>query len=87
MLPLSSLKPGQQAIITRLPADEQLAMRLREMGLLLGTTVTFIRSAPLKRQGLCNSGRDQRGNHGRSKADTPPGPLLKVGKVCKFVPH
>ena len=47
MLPLSSLKPGQQAIITRLPADEQLAMRLREMGLLLGTTVTFIRSAPL----------------------------------------
>ena len=47
MLPLSSLKPGQQAIITRLPVDEQLAMRLREMGLLLGTTVTFIRSAPL----------------------------------------
>jgi ferrous iron transport protein B len=47
MIPLSSLKPGQQAVITRLPADEQLAMRLREMGLLLGTTVTFVRSAPL----------------------------------------
>ena len=47
MLPLSSLKPGQQATITRLPADEQLAMRLREMGLLRGTPITFIRSAPL----------------------------------------
>ena len=47
MIPLSSLKPGQQAVITRLPGDEQLAMRLREMGLLLGTTITFIRSAPL----------------------------------------
>ena len=47
MLPLSSLKPGQQAVITRLPGDEQLAMRLREMGLLLGTTIRFIRSAPL----------------------------------------
>ena len=47
MIPLSSLKPGQQAVITRLPADEQLAMRLREMGLLLGTMVTFVRSAPL----------------------------------------
>ncbi|MEI6345464.1 MAG: FeoA family protein, partial [Verrucomicrobiota bacterium] len=47
MIPLSSLKPGQSAVISRLPADQQLAMRLREMGLLLGTSVTFIRSAPM----------------------------------------
>jgi len=47
MIPLSSLKPGQQAVISRLPADEQLAMRLREMGLLIGTRVTFVRSAPM----------------------------------------
>jgi len=44
---LSELKPGQNAVVTRLPADEQLAMRLCELGLLRGTTVTFIRSAPL----------------------------------------
>jgi ferrous iron transport protein B len=47
LIPLSSLKPSQSAVITRLPGDQQLAMRLREMGLLLGTTVTFIRSAPM----------------------------------------
>lgn len=47
MIPLSTLKPGQSAVITRLPGDEVLAMRLREMGLLRGTTVTFLRSAPL----------------------------------------
>jgi ferrous iron transport protein B len=47
MITLSSLKPGQSAVVSRLPGDEQLAMRFREMGLLLGTTVTFIRSAPL----------------------------------------
>ena len=47
MMPLSTLKPGQSAVISRLSGDEQLAMRLREMGLLRGTTVTFIRSAPL----------------------------------------
>jgi ferrous iron transport protein B len=47
MIPLSTLKPGQSVVITCLPAEEQLAMRLRELGLLRGTTVTFIRSAPL----------------------------------------
>lgn len=47
MIALSTLKPGQSAVITRLPGDEMLAMRLREMGLLRGTTVTFLRSAPL----------------------------------------
>ena len=47
MTPLSSLKLGQSAVIARLPEDEHLAMRLRELGLLRGTTVTFIRRAPL----------------------------------------
>lgn len=47
MTTLADLKPGQSAIVTRLPADEQLAMRLRELGLLRGTSVTFIRRAPL----------------------------------------
>jgi ferrous iron transport protein B len=44
---LSDLKTGQSAVVRGLPADEVLAMRLREMGLLHGTTVTFLRSAPL----------------------------------------
>ena len=44
---LSDLKPGQSAIVTGLPADIHLATRLREMGLLKGTGVTFIRCAPL----------------------------------------
>lgn len=47
MIPLSQLKAGQSAVVSRLPGNEALAMRLREMGLLRGTTVTFLRSAPL----------------------------------------
>jgi len=47
MIPLSNLKAGQSAVVSRLPGNEALAMRLREMGLLRGTTVTFLRSAPL----------------------------------------
>jgi Fe2+ transport system protein FeoA len=47
MTSLTTLKPGQRAVITRLPADEQLATRLREMGVLRGTEITFVRSAPL----------------------------------------
>lgn len=47
MIPLSQLKPGQSAVITGLPGEGVLAMRLREMGLLRGTSITFLRSAPL----------------------------------------
>ena len=47
MTPLSSLKPGESALIARLPADEHLASRLREMGLLTKTSITFVRCAPL----------------------------------------
>ena len=47
MTPLSSLKPGESALIARLPEDEHLASRLREMGLLTKTRISFVRSAPL----------------------------------------
>ena len=47
MTPLSSLQPGESALIARLPADEHLASRLREMGLLTKTSITFVRCAPL----------------------------------------
>lgn len=44
---LSELQPGDQAIVRALPQDQLLATRLREMGLLSGTEVTYIRKAPL----------------------------------------
>lgn len=47
MISLSSLKPGESAVIARLPLDGTLATRLSEMGLLRGTAVTFVRCAPL----------------------------------------
>jgi ferrous iron transport protein B len=47
MMTLAKLKPGQSAVITQLPGEGVLAMRLREMGLLRGTAVTFLRSAPM----------------------------------------
>lgn len=47
MTTLAELKPGQSAVITRLPEEGELAIRLREMGLLRGTAITFLRSAPL----------------------------------------
>ena len=43
MMPLSTLKPGQSAVISRLSGDEQLAMRLREMGLLRGEVSGLLR--------------------------------------------
>ncbi|MBX9742061.1 MAG: ferrous iron transport protein A [Chthoniobacterales bacterium] len=45
--PLSELQPGDQATVLELPLAEQSANRLREMGLLPGTEITFIRRAPL----------------------------------------
>lgn len=45
--PLSELQPGDKAIIRALPQDQLLATRLREMGLLSGTEVTYVRKAPL----------------------------------------
>ena len=45
--PLSDLQPGDRVIVRALPQDQLLAIRLREMGLLSGTEVTFVRKAPL----------------------------------------
>lgn len=44
---LSDLQPGDRAIIRALPQDQLLATRLREMGLLPGTEIIYIRKAPL----------------------------------------
>lgn len=44
---LSSLKPGESARVVDFPRAGSAFLRLREMGLLPGTTVTFVRVAPL----------------------------------------
>lgn len=44
---LSDLHPGERAIVKTLPQDQLLSTRLREMGLLSGTEITYIRKAPL----------------------------------------
>jgi ferrous iron transport protein A len=45
--PLSELQPGERGIIRQLPEQQVTANRLREMGMLLGTEVSFVRRAPL----------------------------------------
>lgn len=44
---LSDLTPGKSAVIQHLPKSGTAFVRLREMGLLTGTTVTLMRVAPL----------------------------------------
>ena len=44
---LTSLRPGESAVITCLPLNVKLASRLREMGLLIGTRIAFVRRAPM----------------------------------------
>lgn len=44
---LSQLEPNDEATIIQLPDDQRIASRLREMGLLRGTKIIFIRRAPL----------------------------------------
>ncbi|MFZ4115599.1 MAG: FeoA family protein [Chthoniobacterales bacterium] len=46
-LSLSELQPQEEAIVLQLPEEERVATRLREMGLLPGTAITFVRRAPL----------------------------------------
>jgi Fe2+ transport system protein FeoA len=46
-LSLSELQPQDEAVVLHLPKEEPVATRLREMGLLPGTTITFVRRAPL----------------------------------------
>ncbi|MFM1850668.1 MAG: hypothetical protein RIS54_352 [Verrucomicrobiota bacterium] len=44
---LSDLAIGTQAVVRELPAHGAAVVRLREMGLLVGTTITLVRAAPL----------------------------------------
>lgn len=44
---LSSLPPGGRARVKDLPKTGTTFVRLREMGLLAGTVVTFVRAAPM----------------------------------------
>ena len=44
---LSELIVGASAVVKEFPKVGSAALRLREMGLLVGTTVTLVRTAPL----------------------------------------
>ena len=44
---LTELAPGASAIVRDLPKQGAAFLRLREMGLLPGTKITFLRAAPL----------------------------------------
>jgi ferrous iron transport protein A len=44
---LSALQPGARARVKDLPKSGTTFIRLREMGLLTGTVVTFVRAAPM----------------------------------------
>lgn len=44
---LSDLAPGTSAVVREFPSDGAAFLRLREMGLLAGTPVTLVRTAPL----------------------------------------
>jgi len=46
-VPLTQLQSNEEGIVIELPRDERVANRLREMGLLPGTTIMFVRRAPL----------------------------------------
>jgi Fe2+ transport system protein FeoA len=46
-VPLTQLQSNEEGIVLELPRDERVANRLREMGLLPGTTIMFVRRAPL----------------------------------------
>ncbi len=46
-IPLAQLESNEEGVVIELPRDERIANRLREMGLLPGTTIVFVRRAPL----------------------------------------
>ncbi len=46
-LKLSELTPGNSGKVTRIEGNPQARQRLQEMGLIRGTTVQFVRAAPL----------------------------------------
>jgi len=47
MVTLDQLRPGQGGRVVRVDASPAMAQRLAEMGLLEGTTLKLVRSAPL----------------------------------------
>jgi Fe2+ transport system protein FeoA len=44
---LSDLQPGTSAIVKQIPSGGGVFLRLREMGVLPGTTIRFLRQAPM----------------------------------------
>ncbi len=46
ILPLSSLKPGQQAVVDHLDMPEDMSLKLIELGFCPGESIRFIRKAP-----------------------------------------
>ncbi|MBS0663465.1 MAG: ferrous iron transport protein A [Verrucomicrobia bacterium] len=47
LIKLSELPVGGRAVVREFPAKDPAFLRMREMGLLVGTTLTLIRTAPL----------------------------------------
>ena len=47
LVKLSDLAIGASAVVREFPAQAPTFIRLREMGLLTGTTITLVRAAPL----------------------------------------
>ena len=47
LIKLSDLPVGGRALVKEFPAKDPAFLRMREMGLLAGTTLTLIRTAPL----------------------------------------
>jgi ferrous iron transport protein A len=47
LVKLSELAIGGRGVVRELPNHDPAFVRLREMGLIVGTTVTFVRLAPL----------------------------------------
>jgi ferrous iron transport protein A len=47
LVPLSSLAVGASAVIREFPKQGVAFLRLREMGMLPGTSLTLVRTAPL----------------------------------------
>jgi ferrous iron transport protein A len=47
LTPLSALAVGARAVVRELPKQGVAFLRLREMGLLAGTPLTLIRTAPM----------------------------------------
>jgi ferrous iron transport protein A len=45
--PLDRLAPGERGVIERIDADPAIARRLMELGLVPGTEIEMVRSAPL----------------------------------------